>query len=389
MNISKNKIVYALALLAVAFIMKFVLVKFLSIENNLWLNLVEIILIMVIGANFVLKGAANIIEETTEVLSEKTKIASGVLQSIGTGFPDVAFGVTAAMASLSLAKSDYVSSMNFAIIAASTAFGSNIYNIGHATWCVWRQNKSNSLDKSLNMFPFLPRFGKVKPFHKHKIEPTFKEFDVANDIVLALTVLTAIVASSMVLFGRVQNPVSGGGDMYEMVKPVGLAIFIASIVLMYIFRKVQRPTEGTAEIEGETKYFRKQKLIVIWTCLFLSGVAILLAADSMVRALELFSELTKIPVVITGVLTGVISCLGEMIVVHNFSVNPQGRIGDAIVGVAMDNIVTTMAASIVAMLGGIFLGGNALIIIFVIVLSMNTGLMWQISKLKNYYLKTT
>jgi len=70
----------------------------------------------------------------------------------------------------------------------------------------------------------------------------------------------------------------------------------------------------------------------------------------------------------------------------NFTVNPKGRIGDALVGVAMDNIVTTMGASIVAVMGGIFLGGNALILIFVIILALNSVLIWQISKLKNYFL---
>jgi hypothetical protein len=73
--------------------------------------------------------------------------------------------------------------------------------------------------------------------------------------------------------------------------------------------------------------------------------------------------------------------------VHNFTINPKGRIGDAVVGVAMDNIVTTMGAAIVAIMGGIYLGGNALILIFVLILTLNSTLMWQISKLKNFYLK--
>ena len=67
--------------------------------------------------------------------------------------------------------------------------------------------------------------------------------------------------------------------------------------------------------------------------------------------------------------------------------HPDGRLGDAIVGVSMDNIVTTMGAAIVAIMGGIFLGGNALILIFVIILALNSVLIWQISKLKSYFLK--
>ncbi|MBP9818221.1 hypothetical protein KBC75_05775 [Candidatus Shapirobacteria bacterium] len=39
---------------------------------------------------------------------------------------------------------------------------------------------------------------------------------------------------------------------------------------------------------------------------------------------------------------------------------------------------------IVAMMGGIFLGGNALILIFVLILMLNSLLMWQIAKLKNW-----
>jgi len=39
-------------------------------------------------------------------------------------------------------------------------------------------------------------------------------------------------------------------------------------------------------------------------------------------------------------------------VIHNYTVNPKGRIGDALVGIAMDNVVTTMGAAAVAMMGG-------------------------------------
>jgi hypothetical protein len=106
----------------------------------------------------------------------------------------------------------------------------------------------------------------------------------------------------------------------------------------------------------------------------------------MVKAIETFCNLTGIPFVIAGVAAGLIGCLGEMLVVHNYTVHPDGRIGDAVVGVAMDNIVTIMGASIVAMMGGIFLGGKSLIMIFVIIFALNSTLMWQIGKLKNYLL---
>ena len=107
----------------------------------------------------------------------------------------------------------------------------------------------------------------------------------------------------------------------------------------------------------------------------------------MVGAVEMFCDMLNIPFVMAGILIGVIGCLGEMIVVHNFSINPNGRIGDAIVGVSMDNIVTIAGASIIAIMGGIFLGGNSLILIFVIILCSNSVLIWQIAKLKNYFIK--
>ncbi|MEK7066499.1 MAG: hypothetical protein AAB965_02950, partial [Patescibacteria group bacterium] len=145
-----------------------------------------------------------------------------------------------------------------------------------------------------------------------------------------------------------------------------------------------RPESPVEEIVAEERYYGLQGTWRIWLDLVLSGGAILFTAESMVKAMEVFSHLTHIPFVVTGIMAGLIGCFGEMIVVHNFSVNPKGgRIGDAIVGVAMDNIVTTLGASIVAIMGGIFLGGNSLILIFIIILAVNTLLIEQISKFKN------
>jgi len=105
----------------------------------------------------------------------------------------------------------------------------------------------------------------------------------------------------------------------------------------------------------------------------------------MVQAITRFSELTSVPVVISGAAAGMIGCSIEMMVIHKFTVNPKGRIGDAVVGVAMDNIITIMSASVIAMLGGIFLGGDSLIVLFVLILGVNTLLIWQISELKDEY----
>lgn len=375
-------------LLVGAGVMKYVLLPFLEGDASTWIKIAEIVLVMIIGAGYVLKGAAEVIEETTEVLSERTKIASGVLQSLGTAFPDMAIGVVAAVLSLKVASSDYGAAINYAIIAGATTFGSNIYNIGHAAWCIFRQNKANKLEKTVLMFPFMKRGGKVTPMKLHRVKPVLGEFETANDVLNALTLMTATVAISMVIFGKISNPPANiSGDLYQLIRPVGVVIFLVAAGLMYAFRKAKRPVDGEKEVVKEEKFFRRQSLMVIWVALIAAGLAILMAAETMVGAISVLTEITGIPTVIAGVLSGIIGCLGEMIVVHNFTINPEGRIGDAIVGVAMDNIVTTMGAAIVAIMGGIFLGGNALILIFVLILALNTTLMWQISKLKNFYLK--
>jgi len=257
----KNKLYYAGVLLVVAAIMKYVLIGFVTPENNVWLVIGEIIFVMIIGAGFVLKGTANIIEETTEVLSEKTKIASGVLQSLGTAFPDMALGIVAALISLKMAGNDYARSINYAIIAAATTFGSNIYNIGYSIWCISRQNLANALKKTIRIIPFLKNAGMVTPINQHKVKPSLKEFDTANDILNTLAILTAIVATSMVLFGKVIiKPENMSGDLYQLIKPVGYFIFIISVYLIFKFRKNQKAESPIEEIIEEEKFFRSQKM---------------------------------------------------------------------------------------------------------------------------------
>ncbi|MFA6190521.1 MAG: hypothetical protein WC711_03410 [Candidatus Staskawiczbacteria bacterium] len=384
----KNNFIYLISLVLSALFLRFYMGTFLEESVDVWLKIVAIIVIIGAGAFFVLKGIAKIIEETTSVLSHRTKIASGLLQSLGTAFPDMVLGIVSAVISLSLIKEDYGLAINFAIIAASTTFGSNIYNIGHAAWCVFRQNVSNSRESLVEMVPGIKMMGRVTPMKDHKRKPSLKEIDSSLDILNVLTVLTAFVVIAMVIFGQVKNPPANmSGDLYQLIKPVGFVIFFTCIFIMYYFRKTRRDVASTEEIEKEEKYFDKKSTLTIMSYLIVSGVAILFAAEAMIRAVEVFCDITGTPFVIAGVLAGVIGCIGEMIVVHNFTVNPKGRIGDALVGVAMDNIVTTMGASIVAIMGGIFLGGNSLILIFVIILALNTVLIWQISKLKNYFLK--
>ncbi|OGZ83952.1 MAG: hypothetical protein A2599_01800 [Candidatus Staskawiczbacteria bacterium RIFOXYD1_FULL_39_28] len=387
MNIFRNRFVNIAILVLVALVLRFYFEEFLGEENATWIRVTSIIVILGVGAVFVLRGIANIIEETTEILSERTKIASGLLQSLGTAFPDMILGIVAAIMSLRLVSSDYALAINFAIIAAATTFGSNIYNIGHAAWCVFRQNISNKKEKPVLMMPGIKGLGTVIPMKDHTTKPSLMEIDESVDILNVLTILTAVVAISMVVFGQVANPPENvSGDLYQLVKPAGFVILALCILTMYIFRKTKRQHILVQEIAKEERYYAKKSTFAILFILALSGAAILFAAESMVSAVQVFCDITGMPFVIAGVLAGVIGCMGEMIVVHNFTINPKGRIGDALVGVGMDNIVTTMGASIVAVMGGIFLGGNALILIFVIILALNTVLIWQISKMKNYFL---
>ena len=145
-----------------------------------------------------------------------------------------------------------------------------------------------------------------------------------------------------------------------------------------------RKNHQSEPVSEEGNPYLHSHTLLIWLELIGAGIIILLAAESLVETMRVFSELTHFPYVLTGIATAFIGCLGEMIVIHHLTVHPQGRIADAITGVAIDNIVTTMGASFIAILGGIFLGSDALIIIFVLILFSNTLLMYQITNLKQH-----
>ncbi len=381
-----NKLVYFIILLLTAVFLRFFLTPLLEIENIL-IQVSSLVLIISIGAFFLLRSSAKIIEETTEILSERTKLAGGLLQSLGTAFPDMILGIVAAIVSLNLRSVDYLRAINYAIIAASTTFGSNIYNIAHATWCMYRQNKANKKDSSVLMFPGFVKGGAVTPFSKHIIKPQLAEFDTATQVLIALTLLTSFVAICMVLFGRVnivqQNFTE---DLYQLIQPIGVIVFLLSGYILFYFRKTHRKESAIQDIAKAEHFYRNKSTVLILFHLLLSGAIILFTAESMIHAIEALSYLFHIPPVITGVFAGLIGCLGEILVIHNYTVNPKGRIGDALIGVGMDNIVTTLGAAIVAMMGGIFLGGSSLIVIFVLILGMNTFLIGQVSEMKNYFI---
>jgi len=382
-----KKLYFFIVLLSIAGFVRFVLVPLLS-NQNLFFQIGSIVVILMVGAFYLLRHSAKIIEETTEVLSERTKLAGGLLQSLGTAFPDMILGIVAALVSVSLRESDYPRAITYAIIAASTTFGSNIYNIGHAAWCMYRQNKANTNSTTVFMFPGIHAGGMVTPFSKHAIKPHLGELDTAIQILIALTLLTSTVAVSMVLFGRVSvDELHLTEDLYQLIRPIGSIIFLLSGFILYFFRKTQRKESAMSDVVEENKFYRKESTRLILFHLLLSGAIILFAAESMIRAIETLSHIAHISPVIAGTLAGLIGCLGEMLVIHNYTVNPKGRIGDALIGVGMDNIVTTAGAAIVAMMGGIFLGGSSLIVIFVLILGMNTILIGQVSQLKNYFLK--
>lgn len=376
----KNKLLFTVILLFGAVCTKYLSDLFLSEGLSPFLQILVIFSVFALGV-YILNQTAKIIEETTEVLSEKTGVAGGVLQSFGTAFPDMVLGIVAAVISLKLRNTDYVAAINYAIIAAATTFGANIYNVAFSAWCVYRQNLANRLDKNMFIIPFVKTF--AIPLRLQTRKPSHKEMDTSISTVTALSVLTSLVAVAMVLFGKINHvPGEISGDLYQLIQPVGFIVFISAAALIFLFRKSEKIVEIPDVKKSET-YFRTHPGFFIWIALIISGTAILFAAESMIHGLKIFSDITHIPVVVTGVISGIIGSLGEMLVVYNYTINPKGRIGDAIVGVAMDNIITIIGAAIVAIMGGIFLGGNALILIFVITLCLNTLLVWQISKLKD------
>ncbi len=89
-------------LLVCAIVIRFGVLPLMQAIEVFWSQVLIGLMILSGGAILVLHPAAAIIEETTDVLSQRTQLASGLLQSIGTAFPDMALGVVAAMISLQL-----------------------------------------------------------------------------------------------------------------------------------------------------------------------------------------------------------------------------------------------------------------------------------------------
>jgi hypothetical protein len=371
-----------LVLLAMAAALRFYVIKSPLAIDNIYIQLATVAFILALGG-LIIYQVANYIEDITSILKDKTGLAGGLLQAFGTAFPDMALGITAAIVSLSYAGTNQVLAIQYAIVAASTTFGSNIYNIAHAAWCILRQNQANAKKVDVKMFPLIGG-GIVQPLEKHHIKPKVIEINTAIAVLTTLTALTTIVVLAMVFFGRITPPAGITGDLYQLKWYIGAIMVVLIAFTLYLFRK----NYGSHQ-DDETNAFFKFKAIEMWLVLIVAGVIILFTAESMVEAVVVFSEITHIPAVISGLIVGIIGCLGEMMVIHNYTVNPKGRIGDAVVGVAMDNVVTLLGASVIAIMGGIFLGGSALIAIFIVILCLNTVLIWQVSKLKDNYISPT
>lgn len=367
------------------FLKFFVLGTIIDLELGHTAELIIILISFAIGLGYIFQKTADTIEETTDVLKDRTGLAGGLLQAIGTAFPDMIIGIIAAMLALQAKDTDPARAVNLAILATAATFGSNIYNIAHAAWCVHRQNLANKLKTKVSMFPPFEKFGgKLIPVSEHSVKPAKKELDNAISVLVVLSLLTAFVAIAMVMFGVVRNGSAEYSEtLYRLTVPSGFILFLLCIYTLFHFRKSHHPESPVEEIAEAETYYHKQKTYRIWLDLASAGIAILITAEAMVKMMEMLSHILSMPFIVTGILAGIIGCFGEMMVVHNFSIHPKGRIGDAVTGVAMDNIFTTVGAAIVAIMGGIFLGSGSLIIIFITIIALNTVLIGQITKLRN------
>jgi hypothetical protein len=219
----RKQILKIASLLIGATLLHFLLAdQLLSAEGTWWVQAIVLLVIFMVGIGYVFRGTADVIEETTDVLKDRTGLAGGFLQAFGTAFPDMIIGVVAAVLSLQVRGLDSGRAIDLAILAASATFGSNIYNIAHAAWCVYRQNRANALQSDVLMLPPFKAFGSLQPIERHATKPQPQEMDGAIRILTALTMLTALTAISMVLFGKVPSGRPGiAGDLYQLVFPAG------------------------------------------------------------------------------------------------------------------------------------------------------------------------
>jgi len=148
---------------------------------------------------------------------------------------------------------------------------------------------------------------------QHQNLPKVKELDAAMSVLSGLSVLTAVVAISMVVFGKVAEVPQGmTGDLYRLVRPMGGVILGLCGGLVWYFRKSERGKNAVEKIAQEEKYYHRQPAVVMWGHLMVAGIAILLVAESMIRAVQVVAEISGIPLVVVGVLTGIIGCMEKL-----------------------------------------------------------------------------
>ena len=107
MKLLRSNLFKGLLILFAAFVCRSYLIRFIEPNYTATTRLTTGLFIIFIGAFYVIRSTAKIIESTTEVLSHRTRLAGGLLQSLGTAFPDMILGISAALISLRFVEKDY------------------------------------------------------------------------------------------------------------------------------------------------------------------------------------------------------------------------------------------------------------------------------------------
>ncbi len=360
-----------------------VLTHFLTQYKHLvWIS-IAFVLQLLAGIYCIVKTAKTI-GAVSQSLKYQTGIAAGVLQAIGTALPDMAIGILAAILSVREASGDYYRSIQYGMVAGSTTLGSNIYNILFASWCVWRQDKSDRVKREVLMFPLIKKWGRLTPLSQQELKPTLREISSSLTLLLILSAITALVAISVVFSGIIESsPELFQQDIYKFDKGMALFILMACLFLIYEFRKAQSSSNVKEKTNLEDT---GNSVIRNWFFLLVATFILFISAYMVIEAITRISELTNIPIEVLGMATALVGCLGEMTVIYDFSIHQSGTIIDAITGVTMDNFFTIVGTCLIALIGGIYLGSSTAIIIFICIMLANTVLIVQTAKLKDEYL---
>jgi len=333
-----------------------------------------------VGMVCILKTAPSI-GLAAQALKGRTRLAPGLLQAVGTAVPDMVIGVLAAILSLKVLQSDPAKSIHLAMIAGSTTLASNIYNIAYAAWCLWRQNTADRLGRHVLMIPGWKNTGVLTPMSVKHRKPSKAEIDAGISLLTALSVVTALCALSLVIAGKNTGAsVELSVDIYRLGRWPAVIILVLCAYLLFAFRKAHGPS--LSQTDSERVKIANWK---VWLSLLAGGCVLVFSAQAVIAAILESATRASIPVTVAGSVAALIGCLGEMAVIHDFSVHPHGNVMDAVTGVAMDNFVTLIGACSIALLGGIYLGGAEAILIFVCILMANTLLIFQTSRLGNIH----